>query len=179
MKAIFLKGDVIHLRPLQLEDANDVYLKWINDPEVTRGMATGYFPTTIEQLKAYISGTLNDANTIFLAMCDAEGKHIGNLKIDRIDWIAGTCELGVIIGEESARGKGYGKAAMKLIIQHAFNELNLRKISLAVFENNPAAQHLYESLGFELEGTFKNHVFKEGKLWNKYYYALFNPNQML
>jgi RimJ/RimL family protein N-acetyltransferase len=178
MKAVFLKGDYINLRPLHLNDANERYLKWINDPEVTRGMATGYFPTSAEQLTDYVKGSLNDKNTIFLAMCDVNDEHVGNVKLDRIDWIAGTCELGIIIGEASARGKGYGREAMNLLIDFAFNELNLRKISLAVFENNPHAKHLYESLGFKQEGVFVKHVFKEGRLWDKYYYALFNPNQL-
>jgi RimJ/RimL family protein N-acetyltransferase len=176
MNAVFLNGAHIYLRPLHLEDANEVYLSWINDPAVTRGMAAGYFPTTITQLQAYVQNTLQDSNTIFFALCSQDNEHIGNVKLDRIDWVAGTCELGIIIGDERYRGKGLGKEAMLLLIQYAFNDLNLRKISLAVFENNQHAKKLYESLGFQLEGTFVKHIFKEGRLWDKYFYALFNTN---
>lgn len=172
----FLQGDRITLRPLQLADANDIYLKWINDEEVTRGMASGYFPTTQEQLNAYVSGTLKDEHTVFLAMCDETGRHVGNVKIDRIDWFARTCEIGIIIGEADARGKGFGKEAMRLCIDYIFRDLNLNKITLAVFENNPAALKLYQNLGFQQEGRFVKHVFKEGKLWDKFYLSLFNPN---
>lgn len=172
----FLQGERLTLRPLKLADASDIYLKWINDPEVTRGMASGYFPTTQEQLTSYVTGALKDEHTVFLAVCEGNDRHIGNVKIDRIDWFARTCEIGIIIGEADARGKGYGKEAMQLCIDYIFQDLNLNKITLAVFENNPAALKLYQNLGFQQEGRFVKHVFKEGQLWDKFYLSLFNPN---
>jgi RimJ/RimL family protein N-acetyltransferase len=180
MKQVFLTGNGIYLRPIERSDVGQNYLNWINDSAVTRGMASGYFPTSLAQLEAYVNSVLTDEHTLFFALClEENNRHIGNVKVDRIDWIAGTCELGIIIGEEDARGRGYGKEAMKVLIQYIFQDLNLRKISLAVFENNTAAKHLYESLGFIEEGRFVKHVFKEGKLWDKFYLALFNPNQKI
>jgi ribosomal-protein-alanine N-acetyltransferase len=174
----FLEGRQVYLRPLTIEDASDIYLKWLNDPEVTRGLASGYFPTTQQELINYVNGALRDQNTVFFALCEKESNlHIGNVKVDRIDWIAQTCELGLIIGEESARGRGIGFESMNLVIQYIFDELNLNKITLAVFENNPGALKLYEKLGFQVEGRFVNHVFKEGRLWDKIYLSLFNPKK--
>ena len=174
----FLEGNQIYLRPLTIADANQIYLRWLNDSEVTRGLASGYFPTTQEELVNYVSGTLKDSNTVFFALCLKENNfHIGNVKVDRIDWMARTCELGLIIGESSARGRGFGYEAMLLVIDYIFQELNLNKITLAVFENNPGALKLYEKLGFQVEGRFINHVFKEGRLWDKIYLSLFNPNK--
>lgn len=174
----FLDGEQVYLRPLSIQDANDIYLKWLNDSEVTRGLASGYFPTTQHELIAYISSSLKDQNTIFFALCEKESNgHIGNVKVDRIDWVAQTCELGLIIGEESARGRGLGFETMNLVIGYIFQELNLNKITLAVFENNPGALRLYEKLGFQIEGRFVDHVFKEGKLWDKIYLSLFNPKK--
>jgi RimJ/RimL family protein N-acetyltransferase len=174
----FLDGNQIYLRPLTEEDASDIYLKWLNDPAVSRGLASGYFPTTMQDLVHYVNVALSDQNTIFFAICEKESNaHIGNLKVDRIDWMARTCELGLIIGEESARGRGLGFESMQLVIEHVFNELNLNKITLAVFENNPSALKLYQKLGFQVEGRFVKHVFKEGQLWDKIYLSLFNPKK--
>ena len=65
----FLEGNQIYLRPLTIADANQIYLRWLNDSEVTRGLASGYFPTTQEELVNYVSGTLKDSNTVFFALC--------------------------------------------------------------------------------------------------------------
>lgn len=174
----FLEGKQIYLRPLKIEDANEIYLNWLNDSAVTRGLASGYFPTTQEELIDYVKGAVKSRDVVFLALCDNEtNRHIGNVKIDRIDWVAKTCELGLIIGEESSRGRGLGSETMGLVIQYIFQELNLNKITLAVFENNPRALKLYEKLGFHVEGRFVNHVFKEGRLWDKIYLSLFNPRK--
>lgn len=174
----FLEGTQVYLRPLTLEDASDIYLKWLNDAEVTRGLASGYFPTTQQELINYVNGALRDQNTVFFALCEKESNlHIGNVKVDRIDWVAQTCEIGLIIGESSARGRGLGFETMNLVIQYIFEELNLNKITLAVFENNPGALKLYEKLGFQVEGRFVKHVFKEGRLWDKIYLSLFNPKK--
>jgi len=174
----FLEGNQVYLRPLTVDDANDIYLKWLNDLEVTRGLASGYFPITQQELVNYVSGALRDQNTVFFALCEKDtNRHIGNLKVDRIDWMARTCELGLIIGEESARGRGLGFESMNLVIQYIFAELNLNKITLAVFENNPGAMKLYQKLGFQVEGRFVNHVFKEGRLWDKIYLSLFKSEK--
>jgi RimJ/RimL family protein N-acetyltransferase len=174
----FLEGENVYLRPLTIEDANDIYLKWLNDPEVTRGLASGYFPTTQQELINYVKGALRDQNTVFFALCEKNtNAHIGNVKVDRIDWIAQTCELGLIIGEASARGRGLGVETMQLVINYVFDDLNLNKITLAVFQNNPGAMKLYKKLDFQIEGTFVNQVFKEGRLWDKIYLSLFNPQK--
>jgi RimJ/RimL family protein N-acetyltransferase len=70
-----------------------------------------------------------------------------------------------------------GLEAMKLVINFVFDDLNLNKITLAVFQNNPGALKLYERLDFQIEGRFVNHVFKEGRLWDKIYLSLFNPKK--
>ncbi len=174
----FLEGNQVYLRPLTIEDANEIYLKWLNNAEVTRGLASGYFPITQQELINYVNGALGDQNTIFFALCEKESnRHIGNVKVDRIDWMARNCELGLIIGEDSARGRGLGFESMNLVIQYIFEDLNLNKITLAVFENNPSALKLYEKLGFQVEGRFVNHVFKEGRLWDKIYLSLFNSKK--
>jgi RimJ/RimL family protein N-acetyltransferase len=122
----FLEGNQVYLRPLTIEDANEIYLKWLNNAEVTRGLASGYFPITQQELINYVNGALGDQNTIFFALCEKESnRHIGNVKVDRIDWMARNCELGLIIGEDAARGRGLGFESMNLVIQYIFEDLNL------------------------------------------------------
>ena len=53
--------------------------------------------------------------------------------------------------------------AVKAIIAHAFNNMNLRRIELGVLENNAAAIHVYEKVGFVKEGLQRQSNYKNGK----------------
>lgn len=170
----FLRGDKLYLRSITAEDASDRYLSWINDPEVTKGLVTGTHPSEMSALRAYIQQCIEQRDTIMLAICAQENDlHIGNIKLDRFDHVARTAELGIMIGDADYWGKGYGSEACKLVLEYARAGLNLRKVSLTVFSNNPAAIKLYEKLGFEREGTLKKHIYADGdyhdKVWMSYF----------
>jgi len=53
MKHPFGVSQNLYLRALERSDINEDYLQWINDPEVTKYMATGTFPTNMEKLQDY------------------------------------------------------------------------------------------------------------------------------
>jgi RimJ/RimL family protein N-acetyltransferase len=109
-----------------------------------------------------------------LAICDQESnKHIGNIKLDNFDWVSRTCELGVLIGEKDFWGKGIGSEVCKLTIKYAFEQLNIRKILLAVYAHNIGAIKVYEKLGFVNEGTLRQHIWSNGAYVDKHYMGLF------
>jgi RimJ/RimL family protein N-acetyltransferase len=168
MSGIFLKGSNVYLRALSLDDATPAYLDWINNPETTRGLVAGNFPSSIESLRHYVASVTGNKDSVMLAICDiATGQHIGNVKLDRFDWISGTCELGILIGSADHRGKGIGTEVCSMVIRYAFHTLNLRKVLLAVYSNNPAAVRAYEKAGFTEEGRLKDHVYCEGMYVDK------------
>ena len=170
----FLSSKQVYLRCIELSDANLNYLSWINNEDATKGLVSGKFPSSLPELEAYIKNVLDSKNVMF-AVCDSTNdKHIGNIKLDNFDWIARTCELGILIGDANYRGKGIGTEVCQLTCNYAFHQLNLRKVTLTVFGNNPAAIKVYQKLGFELEGTLKKHVFEAGEYVDKHYMSLFN-----
>ncbi len=171
----FIEGAQIYLRAITAEDATDEYLSWINDPETTRGLATGAFPSTIEDLKKYIAEVSNGRKAIMLAICDTHNNtHIGNIKLDQFDWINRTCELGLLLGNKTYWGKGIGTEVCRLTLHHAFTKLNLRKVVLAVYANNPGAIKLYERIGFKHEGCLRKQIFCDGEYIDKYYMGIFS-----
>jgi putative acetyltransferase len=70
--------------------------------------------------------------------------------------------IGICVHEEW-QGKGVGAALMRAIIDFADNWLNLTRLELEVFADNEAAIRLYERFGFELEGTLRQHAFRDGQ----------------
>ena len=60
-------------------------------------------------------------------------------------------------------GQGVGRALTEAVIDLADNWLNLRRLGLIVFADNPRAIGLYESLGFQHEGVMREFGFKRGE----------------
>src|ERR1044071_5388887 len=61
------------------------------------------------------------------------------------------------------QGKGVGGALMRAIVDLADNWLNLTRLELEVYADNEAAISLYERMGFEVEGTLRQHAFRDGQ----------------
>jgi RimJ/RimL family protein N-acetyltransferase len=125
----FIEGKNIYLRAIEMADASDRYVSWMNDEEVTRGLASGVYPSTIDDLKKYIQGITASKNAVMFAICDNQNDlHIGNIKLDNFDWVNRTCELGLLLGDRSYWGKGVGTEVMHLTLRYAFEQLNMRKV---------------------------------------------------
>ncbi len=172
----FLKGKKVGLRNLTQDDISITYLCWINDQEVTAFLETGFFPGHLDELRNYLEKE-NRSQDIFLGIFDIKkDTHIGNIKLSSINWIHRTAELGILIGEKAYWGQGFGGESVSLLVNHAFQTLNLRKIYLGVYENHQAAINSYKNQGFEIEGILKDHYFYKGKYVGKVYMAIYNKN---
>lgn len=162
------------MRPINREDVTERYLDWLNNPETTKGLATSPGTHTMQSLSDFVNRAIQDPGTHMFTIRDSGNDlHIGNIKLDRSDQAAGTCELGLLIGDQAYWGRGIGKEACKLAIAHAFDILKMRKVLLSVYDNNPAAIKLYSGLGFIMEGTLRKHVFEGGQFHDKHYMGLF------
>jgi RimJ/RimL family protein N-acetyltransferase len=74
-----------------------------------------------------------------------------------------TAELGVRIGDESERGKGYGTRAVRLALDYAWSVLNLHRVSLNVLAHNERAIVSYLHAGFAIEGKLREAAFIDGQ----------------
>tara|TARA_Y100001968_G_scaffold272018_1_gene264016 strand:- start:8105 stop:8638 length:534 start_codon:yes stop_codon:yes gene_type:complete len=89
-------------------------------------------------------------------------KIIGIGKILNIDSVNSNCEIGVDI-IRSERRKGYGYLSYSIILDYLFMQKNMHTISLKVIDSNYEAISLYNKLGFEKTGFFKEYIFRDGK----------------
>ncbi|MGH9962114.1 MAG: GNAT family N-acetyltransferase, partial [Pyrinomonadaceae bacterium] len=88
---------------------------------------------------------------------------IGSCQLHSISAIHRSAELQIRIGEREDRGKGYGTEAVKLLLAHAYRDLNLHRVQVHVFSANPPALRLYETVGFKREGVLRNAVVIDGR----------------
>lgn len=105
----------------------------------------------------------NRSSNVRCAIClEKNGQVIGTVYLLDIHWIYRRASLGIMIGDKQHQGKGYGKKAMELILNHAFRDLNLNRIEIKVVESNTSAIGFYEKLGFEEEGRLREAVYRDG-----------------
>lgn len=159
-----LVGSRLYLSPMNVEDA-PIYVKWLNDKTVSENIGLDMKVTTLEGEKEWLKKNLNNYN--FAIVLKESDELIGNCGFDEIDLIHQNAKLSILIGEEEKRGQGYGKEAIKLLLEYGFNNLNLNNIMLNVYSFNTRAIKVYESLGFKKFGTrHKSHYFK-GKFYDE------------
>ncbi len=91
-----------------------------------------------------------------------DGKLLGFIDLEGSTFPHGDAFVGIGIGEKEFWGKGYGTDAMKVILRYAFQELNLRRVSLNTFQYNPRAIRSYEKAGFVHEGRMRDFLHREG-----------------
>ena len=174
MKAEILHSERLLLKPLSLEHLSEMYVQWMNDPDVNQYLETGG-DYTLEKLKTFLTEVESNDILFWGIHVKSNDLHIGNIKIDPVNEKHGLCEYGILMGNKSEWGKGYAKEASLRIIDYCFNDLGLRKMTLGVIEDNLAAVNLYKKLGFITEGRYLNHGIYQNRYRNSIRMALFNP----
>jgi len=93
----------------------------------------------------------------------SDQQHVGNISLHHFDAIHRRMEIGIIIGDPSARGQGLGREACSTIARFGFDHLNLHKITAGTVVGNAAMTRVFTSLGFAIEGRLVEHFFLEGQ----------------
>ncbi len=166
MKNDFLVGDLVELAPVNLEKELPLWEKWDHDSDYQRQLniipARQISATSMKEW--FEKDSPNSA--LFSIRERKEGKTIGFVELDGYEWTARTAWVGIAIGEQEYRGKGFGTDAMNLLLKFAFRGLNMHRVNLSVFEFNKRAIRSYEKCGFKYEGTSRELIYKEDKRWD-------------
>ena len=162
---MFIKGEKIYLREVKLSDVNEEYYKWMNDPEVTKYTEIRFKPQSMEEIRNYVEMRAGNQDEPFFAivMMDGSDRHIGNIKLGKINWIHRSADISLFIGYSEYRGLGCGKEAIQLISGYAFKNLNLCKLKAGVYADNIGSYMAFRKAGFCIEGRLKDQVFYDGK----------------
>lgn len=175
MKATEISSDRLIYQPLDTSFISQRYVDWMNDEEVNRYLESGG-DYTIDQLSGFLNSVESRSILFWAIVTKSQKKHIGNIKIDPINWHNKVGEYGIMIGDKAEWKRGYANEASQRIIDFCFSkEVGLRKIMLGVAKENVKAMALYERLGFVIEGEYRAHAFFNNKWCDTYRMAKFNP----
>ncbi len=156
---------MIRLRAFKDSDIWTLH-KWINDPEIIK-FTNSFRPIDENEQREWFQSIYKNKNQFVFGIEHIEtSKLIGTCGLYEFDQISRKAELRMKIGDTTEWGKGYGKLALEELIKFGFNDLNIHRIWLKVFEDNLAAIKIYSNSGFELEGKMKEDVFIQGKYKN-------------
>ncbi|MCP3028817.1 GNAT family N-acetyltransferase [Halobacillus sp. A5] len=170
MKAI-LHGHRVRLGPVTDEHLEQIST-WFNHSLFLRRFdAAAAQPRSYDSLKQWRDDTGESDNSFLFSICDGESL-IGYVELDGILWNQRNGWVGIAIGDADHQGKGYGSEAMELLINYAFDELNLHRLQLTVFEYNQPALWLYEKLGFTYEGAQREFILRDGEAYDMFIYGL-------
>ena len=168
---IWRKGKLVILRPFTERDL-PLFQKWINDPDTNMFLSTTW-PQSYEAEKAWYEEVVkSNPDKLCLAICTHDGNLIGNISLN-VDPRKRSAETGTVIGEEAYRGHGYGTDAKMLLLDYAFNWLDLRKVTSRIFSFNSRSQNYAKRCGYRHMATIEKEHFRHGEWRDEEIYVVF------
>ncbi|MEQ7128268.1 GNAT family protein [Actinopolymorpha sp. B11F2] len=154
-------GEKVTLRGVTREDL-PVLLSYYNDPEVDLAAGDLPSPTSMERLEKWYERLIEQQPMRRFAI-EADGRFIGTCLLQDIDETAGHAELGITIGDKDSWGRGYGRDAIRVLLDYAFRLANLRRVWLRTHAENGRAIRAYQAVGFVEEGRLREHQWLAGR----------------
>lgn len=159
-----LESGRVLLKELSASDMPAVN-RWRNDPELVSHLASPYRFVNAETDRDWFESYQRSRSTqVRCCIWTLRRPHrrVGLVSLTGIDPVHRSAEFHVMIGEDRDRGAGLGTEATRLMLDHAFFNLNLHRVYLTVLEENRRAVAVYRKLGFKREGVLRQAAFKQG-----------------
>jgi len=140
---------MLKLRPYKRGDAAAI-ASWIKSEYAFRQWCADryeHYPVTADDINHHYDQTA-DEDWFFPMTAFDENGIVGHLIMRFTDEQKTILRFGFVIVDSAKRGQGYGKEMLRLALVMAFDVLRAEKVTLGVFENNPAAYHCYRAAGF-------------------------------
>jgi RimJ/RimL family protein N-acetyltransferase len=175
MKAgkIFQERKSAHMIRLEYftEKDFDQLIRWIDTEELLTNWAGSLFrfPLTEESLQWYIADTNDPATSdafVYKAVDIATGETVGHISLGGFSRKNRSARISRVLVPGSAKGKGICPQMIRAVCRFGFEELQLHRISLGVYDFNGSALRCYEKAGFVKEGVQRDILLYEGKFWS-------------
>lgn len=152
----------IVLGPITRADA-PLLFTWINDRELVI-LSSAYRPVHETTHREWLNGVSNRPDAVAFAISLKKTKRlVGVCQLTGISRVHRGAELQIRLGDGRWRGRGLGVEAVQLLVDFAFKDLNLHRVSLHVFRTNTRAIRTYERAGFSLEGALRDAAYVDGR----------------
>lgn len=168
-----LEGTKVRLRPLEPDDLPRVF-EWYGNPELVSPFDR-YFTDSYESFARSVRDAPNDALSLaprFAVEPRPSPGAVGVVGHYQAHPVLETIEVWYLIGDPSARGQGYGKEAVGLLVDHLFRTTSIERVGATCDVENLASSRLAEGLGFRREGTLRRAFYHHGRWHDAYQYGI-------
>ena len=172
---ITLKGKNIYLRALEPEDLEFIHTIE-NDESIWEisNTNTPYSKFLIKQYLEHAHKDIFEVKQLRLVISSYEDLPIGMIDLFDFDFKHRRAGIGILVKEPDDRLKGYGREALKLLIDYSFKHLDLHQLYCNISEENEASIKLFSNQGFKKIGLKKEWNYVNGSYKNEYLFQLIN-----
>lgn len=154
----------VELFLLEPAHVTESYVGWLNDREVMRYLESRFDRHDLASTVAYVAAMRASPDVLMLGIrSDEIGRHVGNIKLGPLDRRHGLGEVGLMIGDRHAWGRGIAAHAIGILAAIGAKQLGLRKLTAGCYASNGGSVRAFEKAGFEVEGTRRNHFLLDGR----------------
>jgi len=175
-----LRGEVVFLRPLAIDDAERVN-GWHNDASLYETLLGDMYGPTMDETRAWLAMrcAAHGIDELNYAVCLRDGgEHVGNLYIQDIDRASKVAKYqGIFLGAPGHRSRGVGREATALAIDHAMREFGLQRIWGDMLADNAPSLRAMEAVGFRVVDRLPANVTKDGRPRDVIRFAITAPSE--
>ena len=172
-----IEGKIVNLRALEKEDL-ELLKKWRNDKK-TRIHTREYRLLNMINQKNWFESIhkQNPPNAIMFGIENKNKKLIGVCGLTYIDWKNRHAEISNIISINNWQRTKEAKDTLDLLIKYGFDELNLHRLWVEIFETIPENIKLFEKMRFKKEGTLRDKLWRNSKWHDSFIYSMINESK--
>ena len=144
---------MVSIKPMTRQLCHEFYKRFQNDPAIGHYYEYVYTPELTDRY--FDTNSVADRKLFAII---AGGEIVGECKLKNIDFGKKECSMGIHLRDDSVKEKGYGTQAESLILQYAFEELEMVAVNADAALKNTRSQHVLEKVGFRYiceDDTFK------------------------
>jgi diamine N-acetyltransferase len=167
------KANSVFLRVVEPHDA-PLLLLWENNPQHWKVTDTEV-PFSMQAILQLIDQQqqIRMTGQLRMMICLNETEEaVGAIDLYDVDFKNKNAAIGILIGDEKNKKKGYAAESLVLMQEYAKNSLELHNLYCSIQADNEASIHLFEKIGFEKIGTRKEWFLMKGQRVDEILYQL-------
>lgn len=170
-----IKGKLVGLRSIEKADLQ-LLKEWRNIPSLRKNFRE-YRELNLDQQLKWFEALQETRSTNFMFVIERlnDNMPLGACGLLQTNWIIRAADFSLYIGFEESYvdSHGYAKETATLLLEYAFNTLNLNKVWMEVYEFDAVKMQLFtKQFGFKKDGVLRDNCFEDGRYWDSYLISL-------